>query len=178
MSNKSILQSNNDSLSANNLDLQSLIDQANALPDAGGIELPELSNPANADEVFFSKQLIDGDGEVVTGTFTIDNELDAQDDLITQLQAAVDSLPEAGGGESSFPYTVTVNGMGNYSIFYNKENVEVIIVGSAASGYGNVTVLGGTLINNGLMNNDICCYHITSITDNVTVTIVHSTMPQ
>ena len=36
MSNKSILQSNNEALSANNLDLQTLIDQANALPDAGG----------------------------------------------------------------------------------------------------------------------------------------------
>lgn len=99
MSNKSILQSNNESLSANNLDLQSLIDQANALPDAGGIELPELSNPANADEVFSGKQLIDDDGNVVTGTFTIDNELDAQDYLISQIQAAVDSLPEAGNGE-------------------------------------------------------------------------------
>lgn len=35
---KSNLQSNNETLSANNLDLQSLIEQANALPDAGGGE--------------------------------------------------------------------------------------------------------------------------------------------
>lgn len=40
MSNKSILQTNNEALSSNNLDLQALIDQANALPDAiNGVEL-------------------------------------------------------------------------------------------------------------------------------------------
>jgi hypothetical protein len=33
---KSNLQINNESLASNNLDFQSLIDQANALPDAGG----------------------------------------------------------------------------------------------------------------------------------------------
>lgn len=99
MSNKSILQSNNDALSANNLDLQSLIDQANALPDAGGAELPELSNPAVASELFVNKELIDSDGNVVTGTFSIDSELSTQDNLISQIQAVVDNLPEAGSGE-------------------------------------------------------------------------------
>lgn len=68
MSNKSILQSNNEALSANNLDLQSLIDQANALPDAGGVELPELTNEGTASDLLSGKQLIDGDGNVVTGT--------------------------------------------------------------------------------------------------------------
>ena len=38
-------------------------------------------------------------GSVKTGTFTIDSELSTQDDLIAQIQAAVDSLPEAGGAE-------------------------------------------------------------------------------
>ena len=48
MSNKSILQSNNDSLSANNLDLQNLIDQVNALPEAGGEQAtPAISVSSN-----------------------------------------------------------------------------------------------------------------------------------
>lgn len=38
-------------------------------------------------------------GNKVTGTFSIDSELSTQDDLIAQIQAAVDSLPEAGCGE-------------------------------------------------------------------------------
>jgi hypothetical protein len=55
MSNKSILQSNNDALSSNNLDLQTLIDQANALPDAGGVELPELTNEGSASDMLSGK---------------------------------------------------------------------------------------------------------------------------
>lgn len=95
MSNKSILQSNNEALSANNLDLQSLIDQANALPDAGGVELPSLSNEGTASDMLSGKQLIDSDGNIITGTFTIDSELSTQDDLISQIQAIVDELPNA-----------------------------------------------------------------------------------
>lgn len=98
---KSTLQSNNTALSSNNLDLQSLIDQANALPDAGGVELPELTNEGTAADLISGKQLIDGEGNKVTGTFSIDSELNAQDSLIAQIQAAVDSLPEAGGGDEN-----------------------------------------------------------------------------
>lgn len=65
---KSTLQSNNTALNSNNLDLQSLIDQANALPEAGGVELPELTNEGTATDLLSGKQLIDQDGEVVTGT--------------------------------------------------------------------------------------------------------------
>lgn len=64
---KSTLQSNNESISSNNIDLQSLIDQANALPEAG-TDLPELSNEGSASDLLFGKQLIDSDGNKVTGT--------------------------------------------------------------------------------------------------------------
>lgn len=37
-------------------------------------------------------------GSKITGTFSIDSELNTQDDLIAQIQATVDSLPEAGSG--------------------------------------------------------------------------------
>ena len=62
------LQSNNEALSSNNLDLQSLIDQANALPDAGGVELPELTNEGSASDLLFGKQLIDQDGSKIIGS--------------------------------------------------------------------------------------------------------------
>lgn len=70
---KSTLQSNNDALSANNLDLQSLINQANALPDAGGVDLPELTNEGTAVDLAIGKQLIDSEGNVVTGTILHQN---------------------------------------------------------------------------------------------------------
>lgn len=69
MSNYKItLQSNNNTLNANNLDLQSLIEQANSLPDAGGVELPTLTNEGSASDLLSGKQLIDEEGNVVTGT--------------------------------------------------------------------------------------------------------------
>jgi hypothetical protein len=75
----------NTTLQSNNTDLQALINKVNALPDAGGVELPELTNEGSAADLFSGKQLIDGEGNKVTGTFSIDNELNAQDSLITQL---------------------------------------------------------------------------------------------
>lgn len=90
---KTTLQSNNTALISNNLDLQSLIDQANALPDAG-VELPELANEGSASDLLSGKQLIDGEGKVVTGSFSIDSELSAQDNLISQIQSAVNGLPD------------------------------------------------------------------------------------
>lgn len=67
----------------------------------GGVELPDLAIEGEAYELFLGKELIDGNGNVVTGTFTIDNELNTQNDLITQIQNAVNNLPDAGGGEVS-----------------------------------------------------------------------------
>lgn len=110
---KSTLQTNNKALSANNLDLQSLIDQANSLPDAGGVELPKLPNEGSASDLMTGKELIDSEGNKVIGTFTIDTELATQDDLITQIANAVNNLPEAGSGGSDAPSletcTVTFN---------------------------------------------------------------------
>lgn len=83
------------SIKQNITSLQNLLEQVNALPEAGGVELPELQNEGSASDLMLNKELIDGNGNVITGTFTIDNELTEQDDLITQIQAAVDSLPEA-----------------------------------------------------------------------------------
>lgn len=47
--------------------LNSLLEQANNLPDAG-VELPELTNEGSASDLLSGKQLIDQEGNVVTGT--------------------------------------------------------------------------------------------------------------
>ena len=59
------------------------------VPEAGGIDLPTLTNEATSSELFSGKELIDDEGNVVTGTFTIDNELTTQDNLIAQIQTAL-----------------------------------------------------------------------------------------
>lgn len=87
-------------LTENTTTIQSLLDAISNLPEASGkIELPELSNPAVSSELFAEKELIDGDGNVVTGTFTIAEELADQDSLIEQIRLALsnktaDNKPE------------------------------------------------------------------------------------
>lgn len=61
----------------------------------GGVELPQLTNEGSAGDLLSGKELIDGDGNVVTGSFTLESEITTQDNLIAQIQSAVDSLPDA-----------------------------------------------------------------------------------
>lgn len=67
-----------------------------------GVDLPELTNEGTASELFAGKELIDDEGNIVTGTFTIDNELSAQDTLISQIQTAL-----AGKASASEPVLQT-----------------------------------------------------------------------
>lgn len=61
-----------------------------------GVELPELSNPAAANEIFLGEEVIDGEGNKMTGTFTIEGEISELNTLISQLKNTVDGLPDAG----------------------------------------------------------------------------------
>ena len=71
---------------------------------------------ASADEIM-SGETAYVNGSKVTGTFSIDSELNAQDELIAQIQAAVDNLPEVGSGGSSYDTcTVNISTDGNVSI--------------------------------------------------------------
>lgn len=59
----------NSNLQINNTSLQEILNAVNELPDAsGGIELPELTNEGIASDLLAGKELIDGDGNKVTGT--------------------------------------------------------------------------------------------------------------
>jgi hypothetical protein len=61
---------------------------------------------ASADEIF-SGETAYVNGNKVTGTFTIDSELSTQDSLITQIQNAVNSLPDAGSGSEDLDAELT-----------------------------------------------------------------------
>lgn len=70
-----------------------------ALP--GGVELPELENPGNAADLMAGKQLIDGEGQVVDGSFTLAEEMTEQNALIDRIKSALKG--KAAGGGSSEP---------------------------------------------------------------------------
>lgn len=62
----------------------------------GGVAaLPELTNEGTAADLMANKELIDGEGNKVTGTFTIDSELTTQDSLISQIQTALEGKATA-----------------------------------------------------------------------------------
>lgn len=126
---------------------------------------------ASADEIM-NGEIAYVNGNKVTGTFSIDSELSTQDDLIAQLSAAVNSLPDAGSGEPTLQDktvtpstskqtvtadsgydglgTVTVNGDSNLVADNIKNGVSIFGVagnyeGSGGSGGGSVETFTGTL---------------------------------
>lgn len=65
------------SIKNNITSLQNLLEQVNALPESGGVELPELQNAGVASDLLSGKQLINQEGDIITGTFSLDSELSA-----------------------------------------------------------------------------------------------------
>lgn len=82
------------SLKSNTSSLQEILNKINALPEIGGVELPELTNEGTSADLLSGKELIDGDGNVVTGTFTIDEELTTQETLLSDQDAKLAELAE------------------------------------------------------------------------------------
>ena len=113
MSNKQQLQINNTNLDALIARVNVAKDTAASLPEASGVNLPELTNEGTASDLMLNKELIDSNGEKVTGTFTIDEELNTQDDLIAQIQTLVSQKASPGGGDDPFkgqsPFSYSVN---------------------------------------------------------------------
>lgn len=76
-------------LKQNTTTIQNLLNTINSLPEAGGVDLPELPNPAINDDVFLGKEYIDEDGTKQVGAFTIASELAEQHDIIGQITNAL-----------------------------------------------------------------------------------------
>lgn len=83
------------SIKTNTTSLQDLLEQVNALPDAG-VDLPELTNEGTAADLLSGKQLISSSGNIVAGTnpyekAATDAEVNTQADLLEQIMTILES---------------------------------------------------------------------------------------
>ena len=84
-------------LTNNTAELQAILD---LLQDKiNGVQLPTLENEGTADDLALGKELIDSFGNKIVGTFSLEEELTAQNALIEQLRAA---LEEKGAGGTAY----------------------------------------------------------------------------
>ena len=83
--------------------------------EGGSVELPDLSDPGAAADLMSGKQLIDGEGKIVDGTFTIEEEITEQDALIEQINSAL-QRKTVGGGLPTQEKTVEVTENGTVEV--------------------------------------------------------------
>ncbi len=76
--------------------------------EAGGIKLPELTNPGTSADLMAGKELLDGEGKIVTGSFSLEPELSTQDALIEQIKTVLQTkaaVPDVKDYEGKYDVT-------------------------------------------------------------------------
>ena len=86
----------------NTAQLQEILEllQTKALPDDGAVYLPFLTNEGVASDILEGKEFIDGEGNVIVGTFSLDSELRTQSALISNIQTSLEGKSWGDGGGS------------------------------------------------------------------------------
>lgn len=92
----------------------------------GGVDLPELTNEGSAPDLMEGKQMISGEGVAVTGSFTLADELSAQNTLIEQIKTAL-AGKAAGGGNGDLPAGYK---QVDYIQFNGKQLIDTGIIGN------------------------------------------------
>lgn len=88
----------NTTLQSNNTDLQAILNTINELPEAsGGVELPELMNEGLASDLLSGKELIDDEGNVITGSMPNNGAITSTMDGINTKSITVPSGYTSGG---------------------------------------------------------------------------------
>lgn len=87
----------NSNIQTNNADLQAILDTINALPEAGGVELPELTNAGTSADLLINKEFINGNGNIVIGSMPNNGTITKTMDGINTKSVTIPSGYTTGG---------------------------------------------------------------------------------
>lgn len=129
-------------LNNNTTQLELLLEKVNALPDAGsgGTDISDAT--ATADDIFAGETAYTANGKV-TGTFTIDEELTEQDNLIAQISTLVQAKANPQGGIDTSDATATASDiLSGKTAYVDGEKITGTIATKTSS---NLTASGATV---------------------------------
>lgn len=129
-------------LNNNTQQLEALLAKVNALPEAGSGGVDTSDATATADEIFEGETAYTADGKV-TGTFTIENELTEQTNLISQITNLVATKATPSGGTDTNDATATASDILSGKTAYVKGSKITGTIATKTS--SNLTASGATV---------------------------------
>lgn len=126
-------------LNNNTTQLEALLAKVNALPEAGGADTSDAT--ATANEIFAGETAYTADGKV-TGTFTIEEELTEQNDLISQITALVATKANPPGTDTSDATATAGDILSGKTAYVDGEKITGTITTKTSS---NLTASGATV---------------------------------
>jgi hypothetical protein len=136
-------------LNNNTTQLEALLAKVNALPEAGSGGIDTSDATATADEIFAGETAYTATGKV-TGTFTIEDELAAQDDLISQITTLIAQKANPPSPDTSDATATANDSLSGKTAYVNGSKITGTIPSKVATTYtpstSDQTIASGTYL--------------------------------